>query len=104
MSHEERTLESAESGTECPAALTVAVVSIKLPPFWPANPEVWFTQVKAQYTTCGVTLQKTCFEYIISSLSPEFATEVRDFLQHPPDETPYDKLKAELVKWTAASE
>ena len=27
------------------AALTVAANSIKLPPFWPTGPEVWFTQV-----------------------------------------------------------
>ena len=35
-------------------------------------------------------------------MAPEFATEVRDLLQ-PPADTPYDVLRAQLIKRTAAS-
>ncbi len=83
---------------------TMAAVSIKLPPFWPADPEVWFTQFEAQFTTRGITAPQTRFDYIISSLSPEFTTEVRDLLLKPPAEDPYTTLKTELVKRTATSE
>eukprot|EP00731_Ephydatia_muelleri_P009751 Em0005g337a len=83
---------------------TVSAVSINLPPFWPNDPEVWFAQVEAQFATRGVVAQKTCFDYVISSLNPEFAMEVRDLILNPPAEIPYDSLKMELVKRTTASE
>ena len=67
---------------------TVAAVSIKLPLFWPQDPKVWFAQVEAQFSTKGVAVQKTKFDYVISSLSQEFASEVRDLLLKPPAENP----------------
>ena len=82
----------------------LAAISIKLPPFWPADPEVWFAQTDAQFTTRGIISQKTCFDYVVSSLSPDFTIEVRELLLRPPDEGLYDTLKAEIIKRTAASE
>ena len=39
----------------------------------------------------------------LSALSPDVVTEVRDILINPPADNPYDTLKTELVKRTAAS-
>ena len=85
-----------------PAAL--ATVAVKLPPFWPSDPEVWFAQVEPHFTTRKISSQKTRFEYVIASLTPEVATEICDLILKPPETDPYTVLKGQLIKRTAASE
>ena len=82
----------------------LAAVSVKLPPFWPSDSQLWFAQVQAQFAVHGITSQKTMFDYVIASLAPEFAAEIRDLILTPPAETLYDVLKETLIKRTAASD
>ncbi len=86
------------------ATATVSAVNMKLPPFWPTDPEMWFAQVEAQFSTCNIRVQRTKFDHIVASLTPEFAMEVRDLILHPPAVSPYDLLKQQLIKRTTASE
>ena len=82
----------------------VSGVQLKLPPYWPNDPELWFTQVEAQFITRGIVAEKTKYAYIVSSLQSEYAQEVRDILLAPQKSEPYTHLKSELIKRTSASE
>ena len=82
----------------------VHAISLKLPPYLPNDPIVWFAQVEAQFLTRNITSQSTQFAYVIASLPPEIAQEIRDILILPPTENPYDVLKATLIGRTSASE
>ena len=80
----------------------LAAVSIKLPLFWPSDSQLWFAQVQVQFAIRGIMSQKTMFNYVIASLGPKFAAEIRDLIPTPPAETPYNVLKETLIKRTAA--
>ncbi len=95
---------SSSATAAVPTVSPVATVSIKIPPFWPNDPQVWFAQVEAQFITRNITSQQTKFAHVIASLQPENAQEIRDLLINFPNNQPYDKLKTELIKRTSASE
>ncbi|CAB4011902.1 gag-pol poly, partial [Paramuricea clavata] len=59
---------------------------------------------EAQFTTRDITAEHTKYAYVVGSLQPEVAQEVRDLLINPLTEEPYTKLKTELVKRTSASQ
>ena len=61
-------------------------------------------QVEAQFACRRITSQRSKFDYVVSSLAPEFAGEVRDLLVKPPSVDPYTTLKAQLTKRTTVSE
>ena len=91
------------SGTVA-SSVNVSAVNLELPPFWPADPALWFVQVEAQFACQRITSQKAKFNPVVASLSPAVAAEVRDLLLRPPAENPYTALKEQLTKRTAISE
>ena len=84
--------------------LDVANVNFKLAPYWPNDPQIWFIQAEAHFATHRITNQKRRYHIVVSSLAPEFATEIRDLLLNPPADNQYDRLKEALIGRTQKSE
>lgn len=81
----------------------VSAAAIKLPAFWPADPELWFAQVEAQFTTRNITVDDTKYNYLVASLTAETAAEVRDLLITPPAADKYKTLKDAIITRTTSS-
>jgi hypothetical protein len=67
-------------------------VAVRLPPFWPEQPIVWFGQAKAQFKLAGITRQRTKFNYVVSQLNNQQAAEVEDPIASPPEHDPSTPL------------
>lgn len=79
-------------------------VGVRVPPFWPEEPAVWFAQLEGQFVLSGITSDSTKFYHVIGQLEPQFASEVKDIILSPPDTNKYDKLKTELIRRLSVSQ
>ncbi|GBO46648.1 hypothetical protein AVEN_70819-1 [Araneus ventricosus] len=82
----------------------IALVAVKAPPFWRANPALWFRQMESQFTLAGVTSEITKFHHIVAALQPEELEVVGDIMLNPPADEPYDALRKRLCSQNADSE
>lgn len=82
----------------------VAALSLKLPQYWPEDPQLWLAQVNSRFAVARITSQSQKFNHLVSALPPEIATELRDLIVSPPATAPFDTLTSELIKRTTMSE
>ncbi|CAH2217493.1 jg13749 [Pararge aegeria aegeria] len=78
-------------------------VGIKVPPFYPDDPEIWFAQLEGQFALANITSDMTKFYYVIGHIEHQYAKEIKDIIMNPPAAKKYDKLKSELVNRLSAS-
>lgn len=78
-------------------------VGVRIPPFWPEKPAIWFAQIEGQFAISSITADSTKFYYVIGQLDPQYAAEVEDIIVSPPETDKYEKLKLELIKRLSAS-
>lgn len=81
----------------------VCRVGIKVPPFWPNEPALWFVQLEAQFALSNITVDATKFYYVISNLDVKYVCEVKDVITNPPEDKKYEKIKSELISRLSAS-
>ena len=89
---------------EDPAEAAVQAVAVKLPPFWPEQPRVWFAQVEAQFDIRGITADTTRYHYVVAALDQGTAARVLDILESPPAADKYKTLKDRLLDSYALTE
>ena len=88
-----------------------AVVVVKLPAFWVAEPLMWFAQAEAAFRRGNITVSSTKYDHILMKLPESVLVSVRDVIQTVDDNTenPYGLLKARLLtsfgatKWQLAA-
>lgn len=83
--------------TSNPQTILVNRVSIRVPPFWPDRPGLWFASLEAQFHINGITQEMTKYYYAVSQLDTKSASEVEDIIIEPPKEQPYTCLKKALI-------
>ena len=96
------TNRSASTSPPCfqPPEGSAQAVAIKLPDFWPEDPEIWFVRV-AQLRSRSVTQDQTKFDYIVSALDNTTAAEVKSVLLNPPDQRFSTEVPQTIIKGSA---
>lgn len=82
----------------------VCRVGVKVPPFWPNEPALWFVQLEGQFALSNITADVTKFYHVIANLDYKYICEVKDIIAKPPTDNKYDKIKAELISRLSASQ
>jgi len=74
---------------------SVQASNLKMPAFWPEQPEIWFLSVEATFATHKITSETAKYNYVLSSLPPSIITQVLDIVRKPKEDnpTPYTTLK-----------
>lgn len=82
----------------------VCRVGVKVPPFWPNEPALWFAQLEGQFVLANITSDATKFYHVIANLDYKYVCEVKDVITNPPADNKYEKIKAELISRLSASQ
>lgn len=73
-------------------------VGVRIPPFWPEKPHIWFAQLEGQFVISNIINDTTKYYYVISQLEPKYVAEVEDIITNPPATDKYETLKTKLIE------
>jgi hypothetical protein len=83
--------------------LEVSRVGVRVPPFYPDKPALWFTQLESQFVLANITTEATKFHYALAQLDSATASIVEDIITAPAAADKYHQLKTELIKRLSVS-
>jgi hypothetical protein len=73
-------------------------VSVKLPPLWVNNIELWFLQVEAQFDLANIVSEETKYAHLVSKLEQCHIEQLADILLLPASRTKYNRLKNAIMQ------
>lgn len=79
-------------------------VQLKVPPFWKKNPQLWFRQLEAQFSTSNITTEATKFNHLVGVIETDILDYVCDIILTPPAANPYQAIKKRLIKQFTVSD
>lgn len=82
----------------------ISTVSVRVPPFWRANPTVWFCQLEAQFENSRITVDKTKYNTVVASIESDVLAQVSDVIINPPADNMYKTLKDKILERFVDSE
>jgi hypothetical protein len=76
--------------------LAQAPVNVKLPEFWSADPDLWFSQAEAAFRRTHVLDSHVHYDFVLMKLPEDVLISVRDVVRAVTDDTedPYGLLKS----------
>ena len=85
--------------TSAPAHQHVAPPKVKLPPFWPKDPNSWFTLAESTFNRHDMVDSRLCFDLVLPTQPEEGIEQVRGVLCEVNNlDCPYVVLKARLLQ------
>lgn len=75
----------------------INTIQIKIPPFWKADPELWFLQLEAQFSSAGIRADLSKYNQIVGKLDSDILSKVSDIVKNPPAANKYLTLKNRLL-------
>ena len=77
--------------------------SLKLPAFWNEQPELWFSQIEAQFQLYQIKADKDKYFLVISALKEESLKAISDILKNP-QQGSYNVIKKALIERFSCTE
>lgn len=72
-------------------------VRVRVPPFWKQDPDLWFIQLEAQFTTSNIVTDLTKYNTVVGNVESGILSRVSDILRNPPANNKYDTIKNRLI-------
>lgn len=79
-------------------------VSVKVPPFWPERPEIWFAQLEAQFRMAKIVTDLSKFNTVVAAIESNVLAQISDAVLTPPESGKYDNLKKCIINTFCDSE